>query len=158
MPSVPGQCALFAMDRRWRRPHLVAAASYLPTVEAALLDAFFAGRPTAWLADQRTTRGAAAVPLCTLLTWVGGRQPILERNVRSLAAMTSVGTAATRSMADFLDQHELLDAEQLRETTRLRPIPSPGPGQCRRPTSNGVPPCLLSSADTGSGARPMRHQ
>ncbi|WP_437031171.1 hypothetical protein [Streptomyces sp. enrichment culture] len=115
-PSVSGQFALFAMARRWQPHHLVTTASHLPTAEATLLDAFFAGHPKVWFADQRTTQGAAAVLLRTLLTWVGGREPILERDVRSLAAMAAVGAAATRSVVDFLDQRDLLDADQLRET------------------------------------------
>ncbi|MFK4547268.1 hypothetical protein RKD29_006864 [Streptomyces tendae] len=116
VPSVPGQLALFAMARRWQCKHLVTTASDLPTVEAALLDLFFAGHPKVWFADQRTMHGSAAVLLRTLLTWVGGREPILERDVWSLAAMASAGAAATRSVVDFLDQHALLDADQLRET------------------------------------------
>lgn len=116
VPSVPGQFALFAMARRWQRHHLVTTDSDLPAVEAALLDVFFAGHPKVWFADQRTTQGAAAVLLRTLLTWVGGPEPILERDVRSLAATAAAGAAATRSVLDFLDQHERLDADGLRET------------------------------------------
>ncbi|GGZ90462.1 MULTISPECIES: hypothetical protein [Streptomyces] len=81
--SVSGQFALFAMARRWQPHHLVTTASHLPTAEATLLDAFFAGHPKDWFADQRTAQGAAAALLRTLLTWVGGREPILERGVRS---------------------------------------------------------------------------
>ncbi|MEV8071617.1 hypothetical protein [Streptomyces pseudogriseolus] len=116
VPSVPGQLALFAMARRWKRHHLVTTDSDLPAVEAAVLNAFFAGHPKVWFADQRTTQGTAAVLLHTLLTRVGGREPILERDVRSLAAMASAGAAAIRSLVDFLDQHELLNADGLRET------------------------------------------
>ncbi|GJF20972.1 hypothetical protein SHO565_15360 [Streptomyces sp. HO565] len=115
-PSVPGQFALFAMARRWQPHHLVTTTSHLPTAEATLLDAFFAGHPEVWFADKRTTQGAAAALLRTLLTWVGGREPILERDVRALAATVAAGAAATRSVVDFLDQHDLLDADQLRET------------------------------------------
>ncbi|MDA5147424.1 hypothetical protein PEM37_38600 [Streptomyces sp. AD681] len=116
MPSVPGQFALFAMARRWQRHHLITNASHLPPTGAALLDSYFVGHPKVWFTDQRTMHGSAAVLLHTLLTWAGGREPILERDVRSLAAMAAAGAAATRSVANFLDQHDLLADDELGET------------------------------------------
>ncbi|MEU1367472.1 hypothetical protein ABZ454_15190 [Streptomyces sp. NPDC005803] len=115
VPGVSGQLSLFAMARRWQRRHLVTTASDMPASEAALLDSFFAAHPKVWLADPRTMQGAAAVVLRTLLTWMGGNEPIPERDVRSLAATASAGGAVTHSVVTFLDQHGLLDPDELHE-------------------------------------------
>ncbi|MEU9992923.1 hypothetical protein AB0E10_40340 [Streptomyces sp. NPDC048045] len=120
---VAGQLALFTMARTWKREqHVATVTAPLPASAPELLDAFTARcpLPTAHCprscpADKRSTSAGAAQVLHTLLDRLGSRTPIPERDVRSLAGTVTAGTAATRRVLSFLDEHALLEADEVRE-------------------------------------------
>ncbi|MFI6688528.1 hypothetical protein [Streptomyces sp. NPDC050485] len=137
---VAGQLALFTMARTWKREQLVATVTApLPASAQELLDAFTARYPRSCPADKRSTSAGAAQVLHTLLDRLGSRTPIPERDVRSLAGTVTAGTAATRRVISLLDEHALLEADEV-----ARRPPSCSPMSSARPTS---PPWIWARSD-----------
>ncbi|MEV6013871.1 hypothetical protein AB0M29_45015 [Streptomyces sp. NPDC051976] len=75
------------------------------------MDTFTAGYLRVCLADKRSVPGSATIILHTAR--LGPHAPIPERDVRPLAGTVAAGTAATRRVISFLDEHAQLEADEL---------------------------------------------
>ncbi|MCX4920034.1 hypothetical protein [Streptomyces sp. NBC_00687] len=117
--QLAGQLALFSVPRTRPRNRCLRALITLPLLPdgaQALLHRFCAAYPRTLLADRRSTAGAAAVMLHSLLARYGPHTPIAEREVRSLAASVAANAAAMHWVTSFLHTQNLLQTDKQFET------------------------------------------